>query len=535
MAISSARGVDQLDATIVNPMPLSHHAFTVGVAAETSPSPVSEESTSTSNPGEVVYLPEDLLKTSAPLRQRVLPFVADDVEKGGIELSDLFSSKDDGGESHKGHGPSFVADEADLSDVAPSYLELLLVILGIKKKARYFSMSGGSRRALLFAWTVRILLAGSMLWIGVIFPSSAAAEASSTDLGRQQRIALYSCAFLRFEFNSTQFSFNSPIPEVPLSRQSITSIPYAEWAPLAFPPPQEYPPLYLCILNRLFMGLLAPIYGSFGLACYLWLFVKARDSKSLLRTHRDKVTKEIDFIVPIIIVYAVGATLVMLAIVSATSDWSHGPSGGGSQQIANPSVRLYENSALIFCGYPMFAILGLFYAETTRLRLVSEDYCELLRKTEFDFAILGPAYMELLAEWESAQQKFGDIIAFSFVIIALVIFGVSFIVYGAFAYSVAFGQVVTWQMWVPVFMFSPYLLVPYMALIYALGRSNSIGDSVADAIKESILREQGVQSLKLLALEQWRPCGLTLFGRRVSIWIPVDYPPFKSILLCDTR
>jgi hypothetical protein len=32
-----------------------------------------------------------------------------------------------------------------------------------------------------------------------------------------------------------------------------------------------------------------------------------------------------------------------------------------------------------------------------------------------------------------------------------------------------------------------------------------------------VREEQGQESLKLVELSRWRPCGLTLFGRRVSI------------------
>ena len=108
----------------------------------------------------------------------------------------------------------------------------------------------------------------------------------------------------------------------------------------------------------------------------------------------------------------------------------------------------------------------------------------------------------------------GTIGAIAFVGNALVIVFTVLLNTGAQAYSSP--EDVSWKQWIPTGQFVPYLLVPYVGFVVAIARSNTVGDSIGHAIREAMARDDGHGSLKLVALETWRPCGLTLFGRRVS-------------------
>lgn len=362
-----------------------------------------------------------------------------------------------------------------------------------------------------------------MLHVGVYLPISELFFKTRTAILREVYFERqYNCTFFLYTYriNGTETPplLEQYIPDADLVNH--TPVYYATWANYVYEERHQTPPPHaMCQAFQVASIWLRPVFAIFGLVCYAWLFWHARDSKSLFRTHSGLVAAEIEYLVPRMLSYITAFIIVIMCLNAAAQNWQHGPSGNATT--LNPSLEMAKAAATAACAIPFFAVVLLFAAETTRLKMVVDDYCTLLRKTHFEFSIFGPAYMELLEEWDAAQVKFGNIAAFSFFFIGLVTFGVVLIVYGIFAFVDASTP---WQGWFPMpGIYTPYVLGPYLMLVYALGQCNACGDAVSAAIRESFMSERGVDSLKLLSLEEWKPCGILLFGRRVrespSRWV----------------
>jgi hypothetical protein len=76
----------------------------------------------------------------------------------------------------------------------------------------------------------------------------------------------------------------------------------------------------------------------------------------------------------------------------------------------------------------------------------------------------------------------GTIGAIVFSGIAFVIILALLIITGAQVYDV--GNETAWKGWAPIFLMVPYLLLPYLLFVYAIAKSNVVGDRVGDCIRE---------------------------------------------------
>jgi len=171
--------------------------------------------------------------------------------------------------------------------------------------------------------------------------------------------------------------------------------------------------------------------------------------------------------------------------------------------------------------YPFLAVCTLFYAEASRLKFVSEDFISLVKKTEFDFHLLAPAYLELVDEWEIVQNRYDKIGGVVFFGQALMFFGTSFYIVNQLELNpsvIALPEGQQYRAWMPYFWFMPYLLTPYLLFIFAITQCNSVGVQVSHAIKGAMLRERsGCESLKLVTLSEWKVIGIRLLGRRIDM------------------
>lgn len=171
-------------------------------------------------------------------------------------------------------------------------------------------------------------------------------------------------------------------------------------------------------------------------------------------------------------------------------------------------VQVAVHTCVSISALPFFTFSILVYAETVRLRFLLDDFSLLLRSRPFSFDLVSQAYLELTAEWKTAQANYG--------------WPTAFFVPAAMTY-VAAGLVNCYyaRRWWAIY--APYgasffsVAPPAFFIMYCFEKANKAADRMHRGVVDVILDDaENSHSLRLAKLIELRKLELTLWGRRIS-------------------
>jgi hypothetical protein len=237
---------------------------------------------------------------------------------------------------------------------------------------------------------------------------------------------------------------------------------------------------------------------------FFWLVRHSSDTNiDMLRTHRERIARFVDPIAVASIGFAVAA------IVAFSVTWN-GQNADGTT--VDRMFTVFYALGLGFTPAPFCAVATLYYAETRRLRFMIKDFAALVKQKPFNFSSVGPAYKELLFEFDDLNSRMGFVLS---VMVTALLALLGFISIQLYYWNVTSGYLLTALVVVYSILIVACSALTVGAQIGANRRSNDLA-VLCTSLLCTIDASQSRPLEVLLTCIQSSPCELLLFGNRIT-------------------
>eukprot|EP00613_Pedinella_sp_CCMP2098_P022136 CAMPEP_0171687752 /NCGR_PEP_ID=MMETSP0991-20121206/3523_1 /TAXON_ID=483369 /ORGANISM="non described non described, Strain CCMP2098" /LENGTH=617 /DNA_ID=CAMNT_0012275635 /DNA_START=81 /DNA_END=1934 /DNA_ORIENTATION=- len=237
---------------------------------------------------------------------------------------------------------------------------------------------------------------------------------------------------------------------------------------------------------------------------FLWLVRHSTDTNiDMLRTHRERIARFVDPIAFASIVFTVAA------IITFSITWQDIETDGNVEDM---TFRAFYAVGLGFTPSSFLAVATLYYAETRRLRFMIKDFAALVKKKPFNFSNAGPAYKELLSEFDDLNSRMGTVIG---VLVTAVICLAAYVSISLYYLSAIYSSLNISLITILTTLVVASSALTVGAQIGANQRSNDLA-ALCTSLLCTIDPNDSRPLELLLTCIQGSPCELLLFGSRVT-------------------
>lgn len=162
----------------------------------------------------------------------------------------------------------------------------------------------------------------------------------------------------------------------------------------------------LCRLNYIAQIVILPVFGLECLLAFHWILRHAHEEEDIFRTHINRMKSKADKYIKWLIYYTLPSTLmVILMAVPSLNVTYEGVDDRDYDDDSFVSIAYSVSRALAeqlmysAAAYPVNIVITLFFIEVQRLKACNADFISLMETIPGSFAVLAPAYLELLEEW----------------------------------------------------------------------------------------------------------------------------------------